>query len=874
MAGKSTIWDLALEITGDDKGATAALRQVKKNMEDVQKAGKQLGADFKNFTQNASRLALGVVGGVTAAAAGVMSMANSFADAGDKVLTAAAATGIGVEAYQELQYALGQSGVSAETFDSALQKFNLTVRQGAAGNAAAARQLEEVGLSAEKLSKLAPEEAMMRLSDYMQQLPNDAERTRVAVQLFGKTAGPEMMVALKEGSTALANLREESKTATFTFSKDQAELSRQFQNTKKGLMGAFENVKFSFIAGSMGPVTEALKTLQETVLSSVPSISELGERFGKWLGDMVKRLPEIIAKIKEFGAWIKNTVTKVIDFVGGFKNLLKILAGLAIAPTFISGLKVVWSLGKFIKITMAAIGPILSGLATGGFGALASAALPIIGIIAGIAAAIAGVVLIVKNWEKITAWIKEHKEVLTLVGIAVGTLTAAIIAYNVAQAITNAGGIVAVARMGAHAIATGVLTGVTTVATVATTAFGAAMAFLTSPITLVVLAIGAVIAIIYLLVKNWDKVKEVAGKVWDAICGFVGKAVDFIKNIFGSVGNFFGGVWNGVKNVAGKAWEGIKGAASNGWENIKNGATKAGGFLKNNWKTIAIGMVNPWAGGLKALYDHNEKFRNFVDNTWGKIKNITGAVWDKMPDGVKDIFIKIKDIITGAIENIKSIIGLFTDFFKNVFTDPIGAVKNLFFGLVDVFTGIFNSIKEKIQSFVSFFTDKFKVVGDVIGSVGNFFGGAVNGVKNFVGGLFGHAEGGIFTTRHIAEICEKGPEAVVPLNKSPQGFDIWKQAGELGGYMERMAKTATGTSGVSRTETPPIMQAAAQRISGGENIINVEFTQNNTFTGGTPDKETINQISAAGGQAADELKEKFETLMDEFLRNKRRVSYA
>lgn len=52
---------------------------------------------------------------------------------------------------------------------------------------------------------------------------------------------------------------------------------------------------------------------------------------------------------------------------------------------------------------------------------------------------------------------------------------------------------------------------VCTAATAVTTALGAAFTFLTSPIGLVILAIGAVIAIGVLLYKNWDTVKERQG---------------------------------------------------------------------------------------------------------------------------------------------------------------------------------------------------------------------------------------------------------------------------------------------------------------------------------------------------------------------------
>jgi hypothetical protein len=60
----------------------------------------------------------------------------------------------------------------------------------------------------------------------------------------------------------------------------------------------------------------------------MPTIREVGKSFGLWLGDTVKRLPEIIAKIKEFGSWVKNTVTGVKDFVGDGKTLPRYSPGL------------------------------------------------------------------------------------------------------------------------------------------------------------------------------------------------------------------------------------------------------------------------------------------------------------------------------------------------------------------------------------------------------------------------------------------------------------------------------------------------------------------------------------------------------------------
>lgn len=144
---------------------------------------------------------------------------------------------------------------------------------------------------------------------------------------------------------------------------------------------------------------------------------------------------------------------------------------------------------------------------------------------------------------------QEYEDVITLFGIAIGTVTALVIAYKVQQALATAG-----------------LTAwqaVTLLATTATTALGAAFTFLTSPISLIILAIGAVIAIGYLLVKNWDTIKETATKVFGYIKDFGVKAIEKVKETFSgafNIGkNLVQGIWNGINNAKDWIIEKIKG---------------------------------------------------------------------------------------------------------------------------------------------------------------------------------------------------------------------------------------------------------------------------------------------------------------------------
>jgi hypothetical protein len=719
---KKTVWDLALNISGKGTEASQAIRTVKKQLDDLKGAADQLGKDWKAFTGNATKLALGFTGGVAAATAGVVSMANSFAAAGDKAAKTSAALGIGVEAYQELTYAMGQSGLSAQEFDTALQKFNLTVRQGAVGNEAMQKQLLAVGLSAQKLAGMKPEQAMERLSDYMQSLPNDAKRTQAAVALFGKTAGPKMMAAMKQGSEGLRQLSQEARDLGIVISDEQAKQSVAYGSALTRLKESVTGMKNQFIGSAIGPLTEAFDHLKKAIVEQMPAIQELGRNFGLWLGETVKRLPEIIEKIKEFAANVWDNVNKVKDFVGGWKNLSKILAGLAVAPTLISGLKTVFSFGKLISIAMKGLPLIMSKMGLAAV-PISGALLPIIGIIAGIALVI---YTVVKNFDTLKQYALDCIE-------------------RIKSAFSDATGGMAV---------------------------------------------------------DWQKVGEVA------------------KNILGIIMSILeGGVLFVIKTVM-------------------------------NAITSAIQII---IGAFKVL--------------WNVLKLIFWP-WETI---------------------IKVIIGLFT----GGFTGALDALKGQFTKLGEIFNGIWDGIKIYIQGFVDFFKNIFKdaidFVGGLFGKTGEKVGTVVSAVKGFFDGgkkvdIVGHASGGIFTQPHIAEIAEKGAEAIVPLNNTSQGFDIWKQAGELGGYVKTAseqspaisaaASVSAATPSIKTPESSPVMAAAAQRISSGDTVVNVEFKMTNNFNGGTPDSNTASQISAAGEQARNDFESKVKSIFDSIMRDRMRLSYG
>lgn len=166
--------------------------------------------------------------------------------------------------------------------------------------------------------------------------------------------------------------------------------------------------------------------------------------------------------------------------------------------------------------------------------------------------------------------------------------------------------------------------------------FGAAIAFITSPVGLVILGITALIAIIVLLVKNWDTVKEVGAKAWEgikkawssAVSWFKG-VVDGIKKAFSVIGSWFKttftNAWNNVKN----SWSGAKTWASGVWSNIKSG----------------FGNVADW-------------FKTTFTKAWTNVKNVFSS-GGKIFNGIKDgILNGLKAVINALISGINKVISI------------------------------------------------------------------------------------------------------------------------------------------------------------------------------------------------------------------------
>ena len=135
--------------------------------------------------------------------------------------------------------------------------------------------------------------------------------------------------------------------------------------------------------------------------------------------------------------------------------------------------------------------------------------------------------------ENYAAWITEHETLLQTILVILGSL---VVAFELVMGALNLVHTAVIAFNAAVNIANTVM-GV----------MKAAFTFLTSPIGLVVLAIGALIAILVLLVMHWDEVKKWAVDTWNTICEtFNAAGTWFDEHVLTPLKNGFKGFVNTV----------------------------------------------------------------------------------------------------------------------------------------------------------------------------------------------------------------------------------------------------------------------------------------------------------------------------------------
>lgn len=295
--------------------------------------------------------------------------------------------------------------------------------------------------------------------------------------------------------------------------------------------------------------------------------------------------------------------------------------------------------------------------------------------------------------DKITKWVQENPELAATIGnIAMTTGKWIAILGTAAIAIGSVAFIILQFRKAFRAMSDAVTIGISIfknikntflvvdkamkgytktqkLATVATKLFNKALK--ANPILTIISLIIALGAVVYSVIKNWDKIAAWFKKLWDAIVGIFKAAWEAIKKVWSTVTGWFSNLWGGIKAGAGKAWEGIKNTISKAREGVQKAWGSVKGWFSNLWGNVKSGISNAW-GGIKDWFSNLqpvewmrgawENVGTFFENLgprfyeWGK--NLLQGLWNGITSMVDKIVEGMKNIGRRIANGFKSILGI------------------------------------------------------------------------------------------------------------------------------------------------------------------------------------------------------------------------
>ena len=319
------------------------------------------------------------------------------------------------------------------------------------------------------------------------------------------------------------------------------------------------------------------------------------------------------------------------------------------------------------------------------------------------------------------------------------------------------------------------------IAAAATWALNGAIAVLTSPITLVIAAIAALIGVGVLLYQNWDTVVEFAKTAWQGLC-------DFISGICKAIGDFFSGLWTKLQEIFEPIGQWFSEKFQQAWDAIVNIFSGIGewfsGVFQGAWDAI-VNIFTPigswfgerWADVTNALANIGAWFTDMFQKAWTGLTNIFsnlgswfGQRWADVTNALAEVgswlgekFQSGRDKVNSAFEKIGSWFGDRWNDIQNTLKEIPSWFKNLFNDAMENAKSIVKSGIDKLRSFFNFDWSLPRIKLPHFNISGSF---SLNPPRIPSFSVDWYARGGVFNSPSIIGVGEAGQEAVMPLERN------------------------------------------------------------------------------------------------------------
>ncbi|WP_020414341.1 hypothetical protein [Microbulbifer variabilis] len=296
----------------------------------------------------------GIGAGATTAALGLFNFVKSTADSGNQAIDTANKLGFTVEGLQQYRFAAERSGITAKTFDMSAQNMIKGITAAAKGDVKASSALKDLGLDAQNLAQMKPEEQLKVIADAMVTIESQSKRISIADKLFG-SQGIDMVNMLGGGSSGLEQMHQEANATGNVLDRKQLQLAADFNTSWLKLTTTLTGFKNLLATELMPTLMSMFKDFTQWLQK--PEAKEFIRNFALGLIEVVKGVGSLVSKFSEFGGIAKSIgavltgimTVAILPFISLLSLPGIIIAGIvaAVALLWVHWDKVVAAVGKF-----------------------------------------------------------------------------------------------------------------------------------------------------------------------------------------------------------------------------------------------------------------------------------------------------------------------------------------------------------------------------------------------------------------------------------------------------------------------------------------------------------------------------------------------
>jgi hypothetical protein len=330
MAASSVIGALRVNLGLDSAQFTRGTQQAQTSMQKMQRYMKFAGA--------------AIAGALAGAAAGMVKLGFDSIKTADEISKAAQSIGIGTEELSRLRYAADISGVSFESLQSNLGRFNRGIFDAANGTGNAGKAFARLGIEVRNAEGGIKTQTQLlgELAAKFQSMPDGVEKSALAMQIFGKS-GAEMIPFLNQGADGIAKLTDEADKFGVVIDQETGRKAEEFNDNLTRLQGVFSSLATQIMADNL----PALVSFTNALVDNQGAVRGFANEISK----SIQGLTFLVGKIIDAGRAVSDYFTPKIQMAGA------VLRGLGfLGPKSNSTQDVFEALRKNARASVPAIG--------------------------------------------------------------------------------------------------------------------------------------------------------------------------------------------------------------------------------------------------------------------------------------------------------------------------------------------------------------------------------------------------------------------------------------------------------------------------------------------------------------------------------------